>query len=247
MTTEAYVRGTADQFDVTGRPTHLFDPEGGPTIRTFGFRGGLLWFMKQTGQMLCRESQTRSLVPAFKCSTIYTFPTKDRPKKNVKGKYPRCPQSLNFAAGHPIHENRVQKKDILPWFVVFLIRNTIAVYRKKLTPAQLRLLEDLCHQIIRTDPIAEYSFSSWTDSLELVKENGNPFSEETKRCPGGKPVQLLAHPIEEISAAFEFSVHDFYTRYGQLAEALGCELRLGFKELRNNNELGLLEFKLQLL
>lgn len=215
-------------FDITGRPILLNSPfiPGCRTILSYGVKGGLIWYVPETGQMLMREGKCADGSHAYMCCTINTIPSKSRPDGRCGGRlYPPMP--------HTNHTEPVHGPDCRTLFFSCLFRGFIAFYRKKLTNHQLKLLEDFFHMAVFHRKVKKRLFSSWNSTLGNVLSWGSPFSEELRRSPEWPTVvPLMAHPVATVDAALERTCHEFLVRYGDLAEALNLEVRIPFQELR---------------
>lgn len=215
-------------FDITGRPITLNPPfvPGCRVIQSFGIKGGLIWFVPESGQMLMREGFLTDGSPAYMCCTTNTMPKKKRPKSRCSGKlYPPQP--------HTTHKDPVNGPDCRTLFFNCLYKGFIAFYRKKLTNHQLKLLDDFFHMAVYHKKGKQCAFPNWISTLDNVLTWGSPFYEELKRSPQWPDViPLMQHPVATVDAALELACHEYFFRYGDLAEALGQDIRIPFQELR---------------
>ena len=214
-----------DVFDVIGRPISVSGPacpDSTHTVLTYNPRGGLLWYFPPTGQMYMREG-LRNGVPEYMCATLHTVPISRRP-------WGRCRGKLHPFREHSLHNDPVSASDLLSWFYSFLMKGFIAVHGHPLTAHQLGLLSAHFQSIIfplsRSRTLPQISNSTYAGLIA----RGNPFPEESKRCPV-VPTPLLAHKIDDPAAAMEFTCVEFWTRYGPLIDAMRLNVRTGYEGL----------------
>jgi len=87
------------------------EAEGGPTIWTFGIHGGLLWFVTQTGQMLCRKARLDKRIPRSSAAPSTPFRL-----KTVRKRTPMA-----------------SIQDVLnPWTLLLLIRSMRIMFKRRI-------------------------------------------------------------------------------------------------------------------